>query len=251
MSDDIKLPDDGKPVSIFEWQKFFIHHTADTMGIDKSFLGTALCKTALGALTKELLDNQCAEMTKSPSWPTQSKADFIALYQNNVCFSEAQLHLPHTTRTEPIIGWRVWRITDLHLVSWTRPSVVWLPGAPMHADSFSPTSHYTRGFSNGIHAFTTLYDLESSFRRRLNAMQKYRLSHGIGISNDIRGILFMRHNRKKQNNDIYGEVALWGEVVEHTLGYRAEYAYPHKLYAHESIASALKNLYGCEVESYA
>jgi hypothetical protein len=26
--------------------------------------------------------------------------------------------------------------------------------------------------------------------------------------------------------DIYGEVALWGEVVPHELGYRAQYAYP-------------------------
>lgn len=54
---------------------------------------------------------------------------------------------------------------------------------------------------------------------------------------------------------IYGEVALWGEIVEHEHGYRARYAYPQKLWVSawtpnaESIAACLGRAYGvpCEV----
>lgn len=42
---------------------------------------------------------------------------------------------------------------------------------------------------------------------------------------------------------VYGRVALWGKVVEHTTGYRAQYAYP------VSISDrALADLYGVSVE---
>jgi len=29
--------------------------------------------------------------------------------------------------------------------------------------------------------------------------------------------------------DAYGEVHLWGKIIEHQDGYRAEYAYPKKM----------------------
>lgn len=49
---------------------------------------------------------------------------------------------------------------------------------------------------------------------------------------------------------IVGQVALWGDVVEHERGYRARYAYPVKLWVlggEKAIAEALEKAYGVEV----
>jgi hypothetical protein len=35
--------------------------------------------------------------------------------------------------------------------------------------------------------------------------------------------------RRTRSPAVLGRVALWGRIVEHTLGYRAEYAYPQRL----------------------
>lgn len=48
---------------------------------------------------------------------------------------------------------------------------------------------------------------------------------------------------------VYGQIALWGSVVEHKAGYRARYAYPMKLWAGtEEIAASLRQAYGVECE---
>ena len=51
----------------------------------------------------------------------------------------------------------------------------------------------------------------------------------------------------------FGEVAFWGEVVEHERGYRAQYAYPLTLtqsrmcpYTHQGEGPGLAELYGCK-----
>lgn len=61
-----------------------------------------------------------------------------------------------------------------------------------------------------------------------------------------------------------GRVALWGRVIEHTQGYRAQYAYPHTLFltrnaapippgfpvpdSTKNLAELLRASYGCQVE---
>lgn len=52
--------------------------------------------------------------------------------------------------------------------------------------------------------------------------------------------------------DVLGRVALWGRIVEHESGYRAEYAYPQVLFygaysADEDKARKAAALYGCDV----
>lgn len=57
-----------------------------------------------------------------------------------------------------------------------------------------------------------------------------------------------------RRGDVWGEVALWGDVVEHENGYRARYAYPVRLYVNadasnaEIIARALREAYGVPAE---
>jgi hypothetical protein len=89
-------------------------------------------------------------------------------------------------RVGEIIGYRVWPIgPDGYLYSGAVDKM-WAPGVPMSGDVASA----------GIHAFKTtgvhLHD----------AARGYSKGHGVAI----------------------GKVALYGEVVEHSLGYRAEYA---------------------------
>lgn len=52
----------------------------------------------------------------------------------------------------------------------------------------------------------------------------------------------------------WGEVKLWGRIIEHELGYRAEFAYPSKLYTENAaLAPKIAALYGvpCEVKKLA
>lgn len=46
----------------------------------------------------------------------------------------------------------------------------------------------------------------------------------------------------------FGEVWLWGKVIEHEDGYRAEYAYPAAIYSHTSNAKEIAELYGVPVK---
>jgi hypothetical protein len=51
---------------------------------------------------------------------------------------------------------------------------------------------------------------------------------------------------------VWGAVKLWGRIIEHTDGYRAEFAYPSELYCqHEKLARKVSTLYGvpCTVKT--
>lgn len=61
---------------------------------------------------------------------------------------------------------------------------------------------------------------------------------------------------KAEGNDdyaglpVWGTVRLWGRIIEHGEGYRAEFAYPHELHAEDvRVAARIRFLYGvaCEV----
>ena len=155
--------------------------------------------------------------------------------------------LPSETRTEPIIGWRVWHLvqhySDFHLASYDR-AVVWPRGTFLRAKMIS-------GFIScgpGIYAFKSEPKLHAEIKRFI------------------------------LKNLIYGRVVMWGDVTEHEHGYRAEYAYPLQLFiprafettyahgggftkylfadsnmyplcvSHSQLATHLYNAYGCDVE---
>lgn len=143
----------------------------------------------------------------------------------------------HTTLNEPIIAWRVWRIEDEQLISMFANSR-WPFGIPLQSEE-RPTIHKWKyvGFENiivanptGVHAFKDLRDAKS-----------YSL-----LSYD--------------NLCIIGEVYLWGTIIEHEKGYRAEFAYPKSLKIlqlpickeseFKALENALRNNYGCEVEDF-
>jgi hypothetical protein len=103
---------------------------------------------------------------------------------------------------EPTIGVRAWRVVDGRLSSLTK-SDIWLPGEPMHAmcggRKAADTSHTPpqKGCTCGVYAVKKLSILRD---------QDY---HADGV---------------------LGFVQLWGRIMVGAKGYRAEHAYPLKLF---------------------
>lgn len=77
----------------------------------------------------------------------------------------------------------------------------------------------------GIHAFKTL---------QLAEQRKEESAHGPF------GGLWMT-----DRTGVWGSISIWGHIIEHELGYRAQYAYPQELYTHEKrLAPLVSQLYG-------
>ncbi len=68
----------------------------------------------------------------------------------------------------------------------------------------------------------------------------HQVGHGCGI--------YAYKNDSLWIAPCWGKVALWGRIVEHEDGYRAQYAYPLELHVkEEKLADELRINYGCEV----
>ena len=68
------------------------------------------------------------------------------------------------------------------------------------------------------------------------------------------GYYAMKHVADIPTAKVYGRVALWGRVIEHAAGFRAQYAYPQVFFARPGVSPddrrLVQNLaeqYGCEV----
>jgi hypothetical protein len=104
--------------------------------------------------------------------------------------------------SEPIMGWRVWtlhsnlRETELRMLPISGNAAPWPPFVPASASCPRRRKHPVPGLdcTCGLHA--------------------------------TRGVTLLHRAR---NPAVMGTVALWGRVVEHELGYRAQYAYPQRL----------------------
>jgi len=131
--------------------------------------------------------------------------------------------------TETMVGWRVWRLTEASGAAGSLMSTfmtsVWPAGAAMKACCGSDTT----GLRHGIHAF---------------------------VSRELAEEYFDAQSRGRTTPHVYGEVSLWGRVIVHEHGYRAQFAYPRNLlvprcYAagHRSgIVKDLRRAYGVEVD---
>lgn len=109
--------------------------------------------------------------------------------------------LPTFRSRSAIIGWRGWNI--IHPYFLTNSSVVWIPGERTEAictarDHDDDVIIPADGCSCGVYAFNAPYEVKS---------QGY-----VGQT-------------------LLGEVYLWGKVIEHERGYKAQYAYPKCFYA--------------------
>jgi hypothetical protein len=110
----------------------------------------------------------------------------------------------------PIVGYRVWQWDSVGLKSLN--GELWLPGqrlsATCRADSLSPIS----GLRNTAHDPTEL--------------PSFTCTCGVYAAKNIEHL----HRCGYEKFGVHGEVYLWGRVVEHERGWRAEFAYPKSMF---------------------
>jgi hypothetical protein len=114
--------------------------------------------------------------------------------------SQSQPDLPDLV--EPIVGWRVWRVDARLRLCSTLHDEVWLPGRPMAAACASAHHAPEDSCSCGIYAVPTPHEAQ---------------------------VYLVGRNSPEAVHRVLGQVALWGRVVEYTLGWRGELAYPTRL----------------------
>src|SRR5262245_54393747 len=115
------------------------------------------------------------------------------------------LAAPPALSTEPVVGWRVWRLhagpDGPRLMSVTRP-YVWPTGAPIRAKC--DLHHGPRRPTPDVRCSCGVYA----------AANPDDLSRVQVLSSDA---------------SVVGAIAMWGRVVEHTRGARSSLAYPARL----------------------
>jgi hypothetical protein len=103
---------------------------------------------------------------------------------------------------EPLVAWRAWTLTGrpdgshLRLRPVAGPRLPWPPMRPARAAC---------------------------------KLVKVHRSPELECSCGLHGTRGVEPLRKTKNPTVLGTTALWGRVIEHELGYRAEYAYPQRL----------------------
>lgn len=149
------------------------------------------------------------------------RQDFLRSLYGTASVSTAPPPLAKGLVAGPIIGWRVWKIRTDGILLSVTQQCEWPVGTPLIGDP-------KQGGTEGVYATKTRDDLAK---------------HPYG------------------RDCIYGTVALWGKVIEHEKGYRAQYAYPLVLDLsspspmpgfprsprRSKLAESIRENYGCEV----
>lgn len=148
----------------------------------------------------------CCAFTTLDSWPVfyHRKPDF---------------DIPDgATYTQPILGWRIWRLREdggLDSVVYALRGP-WIPKtahvAVCRPCTFGGHPMPQRGCTCGIYSLKEMSHVFWTINRHSSSFA----SDPVGILPDTPGVL--------------GLVYLWGNIVEGEDGYRAEYAYPAKLF---------------------
>jgi hypothetical protein len=116
---------------------------------------------------------------------------------------------------EPIVGWRIWRITrnrgEARLSSYFYRSE-WPVLEPLRAQCSAPRMMWTRE------------------RRCHLAPAPYCVCGVHGAHWQLFAAEIKRSHLARKPRFALGEVALWGTVVEAERGWRAEFAYPRRLF---------------------
>lgn len=125
---------------------------------------------------------------------------------------------------DPIIAYRAWRVSKGGLIHGLAQRAPWPPYAPMEARC-----------SGGISPLASHYE-PNERNPHLDAADEYipppalRCTCGIYAFKTLPDVAIIREEYRGQPF-VWGEVKLWGRVIECHLGYRAEFAYPGELSA--------------------
>jgi hypothetical protein len=104
--------------------------------------------------------------------------------------------------TEPIVAWRAWALTG-------------------HRDG---TELLLRPVAGGFRPRRTMEPAEDACKHaRLHGAPNVDCSCGLHGTHDVEIL------RRTRCPAVLGRVAFWGRVIEHELGYRAQFGYPQRL----------------------
>ena len=136
---------------------------------------------------------------------------------------------------EPIVGWRRWNFMYPHFLANLGNDTIYVPrekiearcGQEDHSEQQAPHLPCTCG----IYAY----------KEKPRLLGEIRVTYGRPLAPPVSGLRL-----------VYGEINLWGKVIEHEDGYRAQYGYPKRLWctpAIEPLAGWIGYVYGvpCEV----
>lgn len=104
-------------------------------------------------------------------------------------------------KTGYIVGYRIWRFAYPHFLSSMTASAVWVPLEKHVGINLSNLETMERRDFHGIYAFNSLRALQHNMQTYIN-IPEY----------------------------VVGEIALWGRILKHQHGYRAEFGYPLCIY---------------------
>lgn len=130
---------------------------------------------------------------------------------------------PITKETEPIIGYRLWKLVEsaegMPVLYSVVQDYVWLPFEPAQPGPAQPSPD--PGNYSGVYA-----------HRDVDKIWEY-------------------YDPGERGRTVAGAVSLWGTVIEHDAGYRAEFAYPKELWmpddADPALIMRLEETYGVPV----
>lgn len=136
---------------------------------------------------------------------------------------------------EPIVGWRQWKFMYPHFLANLGNDTIYVPREKIEArceqedHSEHQAPHLT--CTCGIYAY----------KEKPRLLGEIRITYGRPLAPPVSGLRL-----------VYGEINLWGKVIEHEDGYRAQFGYPKRLWctpAIEPLAGWIGYVYGvpCEV----
>lgn len=136
---------------------------------------------------------------------------------------------PELTVVEPVTGWRRWSIEMFGNELRSNNSVRWTPYEKLTAECKATSSisdPYGQHNCKGIHCTCGIYAYKTPEDAKFGENAPANLSSG--------------------RVHVWGEVYLWGRVVEHSKGWRGQFAYP-KSFVDSGIARQVAAVYGCKV----
>ena len=146
---------------------------------------------------------------------------------------------------EPIVGWRQWNFMYPHFLANLGNDTIYVPREKIEArcEEYSTIGTLVLGKDPSEQQAPHLTCTCGIYAYK----EKPRLLRE--IRNIYSGLWLVANNRYVP---IYGEINLWGKVIEHEDGYRAQFGYPKRLWctpAIEPLAGWIGYVYGvpCEV----
>jgi hypothetical protein len=140
---------------------------------------------------------------------------------------------------EPITGYRVWNVHENGLLCGQAVNEPWPPYAPLIARCAGVASPHAHLDNDGALRPAPVFHCECG----VHALKSEDAARERLIEERLRTAQALYSMYPKGR--AFGAVKLWGRIIEHQLGYRAEYAYPAELFTDDqALQPKIERLYG-------